>query len=64
MKNVIISIDDEFHKLVEDEAEFVCEDCSLFKVCAVSEITLLCMFFSDKLAHFEKLEDGIVEDYE
>lgn len=63
-KSVIISIDGEFHKLVDDKQEFECEFCSLFKYCAASEKKTLCVFFSNKLSHFEKLEDGIVEDYE
>lgn len=55
MKNVIISIDDEFHELVEDKQEFECEDCSLFKYCAASGVSTLCGFFSDNLAHFKKI---------
>lgn len=64
MKNVIINIDGEFHQLVKDKQEFKCEDCSLFKFCVVSGRNALCGFFSNELAHFELLEDGIVEDYE
>lgn len=64
MKKVIINIENEFHELVEDKKEFECEDCSLFKYCAESEISTLCGFFSNNLSHFEVLEDGIVEDYE
>ena len=64
MKKVIINIENEFHELVEDKQDFDCADCSLFKYCAASERTTLCNFFTNKLAHFEKLEDGLVEDYE
>ena len=63
MKNVIINIDGEFHKLVEDKQEFECRGCSLFG-CCTNVTPMLCCFFSNELAHFEKLEDGIVEDYE
>lgn len=62
-KKVIISIDNEFHELVEDKQAFHCIDCSLLKYCA-NERSVLCGFFSNKLSHFVKLEDGIVEDYE
>ena len=64
MKKVIINIENEFHELVEDKQEFDCAYCSLFKYCASSDRTTLCVSFSNELSHFEKLEDGIVEDYE
>ena len=57
MKKVIISIGDESHKLVEDKQEFNCEDCSLFKTCTSLETGDLCCLFSEKLSHFEKVED-------
>ncbi len=63
MKKVIINIENEFHELVEDKQEFDCADCSLFR-CCTNVSPILCGFFSNELAHFEKLEDGIVEDYE
>lgn len=63
MKKVIINIENEFHELVEDKQEFECGFCSLLR-CCINETSILCGFFSNELAHFEKLEDGIVEDYE
>lgn len=57
MKKVIISVDNESHKLVEDEQDkYDCAECSLYQVCKKSDSDAICCFFSDKLSHFEKVE--------
>jgi hypothetical protein len=61
MKNIIIEIDGERHKLIEDnETEFSCEEeCSLNKICFnSSESSDLCRILGKlcnfELCHFEK----------
>lgn len=57
MKKIIVEIDGQRHRLVEDGGAFGCDRCSLFHSCNNNAIDL-CEGLDHKDCHFEKEEEG------
>lgn len=55
MKKIIVEIDGQRHRLVEDKSDATCDKCSLRGICVAT--SAVCIALGNYFCHFEKEEE-------